>query len=112
MADGSEDDPVSLGGRYLWDIHRKYPVARIQCLQLVCANLWYIPSFFQYMSYVTNRIDISTKCVISHLHHMFSNRLSYQEAEGMLVKELCENVKPLDIFQEISGHLQQNMIFS
>lgn len=46
MADGSEDDPVSLGGRYLWDIHRKYAVARIQCLQLVCANLWYIPSFF------------------------------------------------------------------
>lgn len=46
MAVGSEDDPVSLGGRYLWDIHRKYPVARIQCLQLVCANLWYIPSFF------------------------------------------------------------------
>lgn len=43
---------------------------------------------------------------------MFSNRLSYQEAEGMLVEELCESVKPLDIFQEISWHLQQNMIFS
>lgn len=78
----------------------------------VCKPLIHSLLFFQYMSYVTNRIDISTKCVISHLHHMFSNRLSYQEAEGMLVKELCENVKPLDIFQEISGHLQQNMIFS
>lgn len=93
--------PLLCYGRWLWrrssEPRRTLPVGYTSeicsCQDTmfavsVCKPLIHSLLFFQYMSYVTNRIDISTKCVISHLHHMFSNRLSYQEAEGMLGEEL------------------------
>ena len=53
MADGSEDDPMSRSGRYLWDIHRKYPVARIQCWQLAFPPLHHVSNDAKWAKFQT-----------------------------------------------------------